>query len=459
VDQSCFNTLLHAFGRQGQVDRAEALLKQWLEMATIENSSSTLVPDQFSFNIVVNAIAKSGRNDAARQAQALYEEMLEMGVTPDIVTFNSLMNAWAQSTVTVESNDAKMKSDESCRQAQAIVDDMNTRGVTPDSTTYNSLLNVFAKNGNARQAQKLLVRLERDEWKQQRRSAFVTNQRLIAYNTVLNAWVNSGQSYENDDISLLEAAVNTQAMLQRMRKHGVRPNGISYAAVLNSLENCGGPESAQVAERILNEMEEDGVKPKKVHYSTVIDSWIHSGDPERAFHVVLKMESVLTRMDATGLQVHPAVYVSVIAAFCAQKDPERAEAILSHMEDSATAPPPTMAAYLATLSAWASSNDPRKALRAWQVLKRMSSRVDEKRRNRAIPVLGEAYNMVISACASMPLPATKNLVDEATEIALRAFDATPQRDEDTDKNMMQAMRHLISDPGELDTLLRSIKRR
>jgi pentatricopeptide repeat protein len=457
LDQSCFNTLLHAFGRQGQIDRAEALLKQWVEMATNENSSRTLVPDQFSFNIVLNAIAKSGRNDAGRQAHALYEEMLGMGVTPDLVTFNSLMNAWAQSAHAIQSNDAKMKSDDSGRQAQLLLDDMNTRGVTPDSTTYNSLLNVFAKNGNARQAQKLLDRLERDEWKERRPSAFVTNQRLIAYNTVLNAWVKSGQSDENDDISLLEAAVSTQAMLQRMRKHGVRPNGISYAAVLNSLENCGGPESAQMAEQILIEMEQNGVKPKKIHYSTVIDTWIRSDDPERAFHVVLKMESVLSRMDATGLQVHPSVYVSIIAAFSAQKDPERAEAILSHFEDSASAPPPTMAAYLATLSAWASSNDPRKALRAWQVLEKMSSRVDEKRRNRAIPFLGEAYNMVISACASIPLPAAKNLVDEAAEIALRAFKATPQRDEDTDKNMTQAMRHLISDPDELDTLLRRIK--
>jgi pentatricopeptide repeat protein len=459
LDQSCFNTLLHAFGRQGQIDRAEALLKQWVEMATTESSPRTLVPDKFSFNIILNAIAKSGRNDAGRKAHDLYEKMLEMGVTPDLVTYNSLMNAWAQSTFTVNSNDAKIKSDDSGRQSQALFDDMSKRGVTPDSTTYNSLLNVFAKNGNARQAQKLLDRLERDEWKDQRLSAFVTNQRLIAYNTVLNAWVKSGRTYENDDISLLEAAVNTQAMLQRMRKHGVRPNGISYAAVLNSLQNCGGPDSADMAERILIEMEQDGVKPKKIHYSTVIDTWIHSHEPERAFRVVLKMESILTRMDATGLQVHPAVYVSIIAAFCAQKDPERAEAVLSHIEDSATAPPPTMAAYLATLSAWASSNDPRKALRAWQVLERMRSRVDEKRRSKAIPFLGKAYNIVISACASIPRPVTKNLVVEATEIVCRAFGATPQRDEDTDKNMMQAMRHLISDPNELDTLLRRMKRR
>ena len=96
VDQSCFNTLLHAYGRQGQVDRAEHMLKQWVETVVTGVSSSKLVPDRFSFNIVLNAIAKSGRDDAGRQAQTLYEEMLEIGVAPDIITFNSLMNAWAQ---------------------------------------------------------------------------------------------------------------------------------------------------------------------------------------------------------------------------------------------------------------------------------------------------------------------------------------------------------------------------
>jgi pentatricopeptide repeat protein len=169
------------------------------------------------------------------------------------------------------------------------------------------------------------------------------------------------------------------------------------------------------------------------------------------------MESMMKRTDATGLLVHPAVYVSIISAFAQRREPERAEAILSHMEDCETAPPPTMAAYAATLTVWANSDDPGKARRAWQVLKRMRSRVDEKRRNRAIPILRDAHNTVISACASIPLPATKNLVDEATKIAIRVFDGTPQRDDDTEKNMMQAMRHLISDPDELDRLIRRIK--
>jgi pentatricopeptide repeat protein len=447
------------------------MLKQWIKMVVTGGSSSKLVPDLFSFNIVLNAIAKSGREDAGRQAQTLYEEMLEIGVAPDIITFNSLMNAFAQSAVArsalnsrhgekdliIESRDTKNESDDVGRQAQALFDDMIARGVTPDSTTYNSLLNVFAKHGHARKAQQLLDRMERDEWNGHWRIAFVTNQRLIAYNTVLSAWVKSGRMHNNDDVGLLEAAVSTQAMLQRMRKHEVRPNGLSYAAVLNSLENCGGPECAEVAERILNDMEKDGVIPKKVHYSTVIDTWINSGDPERAFELVKKMESMMTRMDATGLLVHPAVYVSVISAFARRREPERAEAILSHMEDCETAPPPTMAAYAATLTMWANSDDPEKARRAWQVLERMRSRVDEKRRNRVIPILRGAHNTVISACATLPLPATKSLVHEATEIAIRVFNGTPQRDDDTDKSMMQAMRHLVSDPDELDSLMRRIK--
>lgn len=147
---------------------------------------------------------------------------------------------------------------------------------------------------------------------------------------MLNAWVNSGRIRNKDYVGRLEAVVSTQAMLQRMRKYEVRPNGLSYAAVLNSLESCGGPECAEVAECILNDMEKDGVKPKKVHYSTVIDTWINGGDPERAFELVKKIESMMMRMDATGLLVHPVVYVSIISAFARQREPERADAILSH---------------------------------------------------------------------------------------------------------------------------------
>ena len=473
VDQSCFNTLLHAFGRQGQVNRAEHMLKQWIEMVVTGGSSTKLAPDLVSFNIILNAIAKSGREEAGRQAQTVYEKMLEIGVAPDIITFNSLLNAWAECAVArsalnsrhgekdsiVETSVTKNESDDVGHRAQAVFDDMITRGLIPDSTTYNSLLKVFAKHGYARKAQKLLDRMERDERNGQRRSAFVTNQRLVAYNTVLNAWVKSGRMHNNDDVGLVEAAVRTQAMLQRMRKHEVRPNEISYAAVLNSLENCGGPESAEVAERILKDMEKDGVKPKKVHYATVIDMWINSGDPERAFQLVKKMESTIIRMDATGLLLHPAVYVSIISAYARRREPERAEAVLMYMENCETAPSATMAAYLATLTAWANSDDPEKARRAWQILKKMHSKVDEKRRNRVIAILRDAHNTVISACASLPLPATKSLVHEATEIAIQVFNGTPKRDDDTDQIMIQSMRHLMSDPNELDKLMRWIKNR
>jgi hypothetical protein len=92
-----FSLMIHAYtksGQQGSWKRAEALLE---EMHTCYN----VAPDVVTFNTVLWAIANSGEPDAAERAEKMLIQMIQRklsnkaSVTPDTVSFASVINAWA----------------------------------------------------------------------------------------------------------------------------------------------------------------------------------------------------------------------------------------------------------------------------------------------------------------------------------------------------------------------------
>lgn len=453
LDESCLNILLHALSRLGEVDRAMLFLKRWIEAVANGTMSKDLVPGLNSFNIVLYAIVRSGRNDVGDLAQALYQEMLTNGLSPDIYTFNGLLHSIAKSSGTLQADEStRMSMRDVGQHAEALFDDMIRMGVTPDSMTYNSLLNVYAKSGNAHMAQHLLDQLEDIDWKEYRGK---TSQRIIAYNTVLNAWVNYGRMKSDQQIKL-KAAEQTRSILLRMLELGIQPDEFSYSAVLHAQRNCDTDECAEVAEAVLFSMEEERIKPKKIHYAAATDAWISQGDPGRAYEILKRMETMFKRMDNGGLRVHTATYESILIAFDKKSEPESAEAVLAHMEESDLAPPPPMTAYLATLSAWANSTHPRKALRSWQVFERMRSRVDTTTWNRGASIVRDAHNAVIAACSSLPPSASDKAVKEVLDIAFRAYEEGPQPDQETRNKMLEALANLVADPDELEGFIRKV---
>ena len=86
---SCFNQVLYAWAKAGDEERAQVVL---------ELMESTQLADTRSYNIVLHALSKSKRSknnaDAPAQGDALLEQMQRLGISPDAVTFATLINVW-----------------------------------------------------------------------------------------------------------------------------------------------------------------------------------------------------------------------------------------------------------------------------------------------------------------------------------------------------------------------------
>jgi pentatricopeptide repeat protein len=89
-----YNNILHLYANKGEVEKAEALLRQ------MEEGDSRIKPDVFSYSIIINAIKKRfltshDMNDPAR-AEKIVTEMFKKGVMPNEVCFSTVLTMYTE---------------------------------------------------------------------------------------------------------------------------------------------------------------------------------------------------------------------------------------------------------------------------------------------------------------------------------------------------------------------------
>lgn len=121
-DVVAFSTLIHGFAKVGRVERALNLLEDLLECG--------LTPTHVTFNSLMNACAKS--HYYAHKAIEFYHEMQELyDYVPDLYTYNTVLHACAKQGDFL--------------QAEQILRHMRQHQVPLDEVTYNTVLNVYAR--------------------------------------------------------------------------------------------------------------------------------------------------------------------------------------------------------------------------------------------------------------------------------------------------------------------------
>ena len=132
-----YKSVLSAFANTGQVDRAEAVLERLLDAykgAQDAQSRQSLKPDILCFNAILQACRVA--RDADRAVGLLYslEECNDMGiledVKPTLITYNLVL--------------ASLASRGMGQQADSVLQRMRSRRIDPDVVSYNTVLNAWA---------------------------------------------------------------------------------------------------------------------------------------------------------------------------------------------------------------------------------------------------------------------------------------------------------------------------
>ena len=208
-------------------------------------------PNVRSFSTVMDALARAGDLESAQRAeellyelQKLYETTQEWAMEPNLITYNTLLSAYA-----------------SCGEARKCLRIIRDMPMAPDIISHNAVLHALARSSD----EPNLAGPRAEEYLRT-----ITNVRPNArsYSTCMDAWSQSGQPERA--YRLLQEIV--QVYRDSGRDPSLRPNAVTYSTVIHGYAVSKDPQKAVRAYQVWQDMIKEGVKPNQVTLNNVLNA-------------------------------------------------------------------------------------------------------------------------------------------------------------------------------------------
>ncbi|KAG5242088.1 pentatricopeptide repeat-containing protein [Salix suchowensis] len=273
-----YNAMMGVYARRGKFNKVQELLELMHERGC--------KPDLVSFNTLINARLK-----------LLLNEVRKSGLRPDIITYNTLISACSRALNLEEA--AKVFDDmeaHHCQpdlwtynamisvygrcglsgKAEQLFNELESRGFFPDAVSYNSLLYAFAREGNVEKVKEI--------WEQMVKIGFGKDE--MTYNTLIHMYGKQGQN----DLAL--------QLYRDMKSSGRNPDAVTYTVLIDSLGKtnkyaliCGYAKAGKPveAEETFDCMLRSGIRPDQLAYSVMLDIHLRFNEPKRAMALYKEM--------------------------------------------------------------------------------------------------------------------------------------------------------------------------
>uniref|UniRef100_A0A2N9G227 PROP1-like PPR domain-containing protein n=1 Tax=Fagus sylvatica TaxID=28930 RepID=A0A2N9G227_FAGSY len=273
-----YNAMMGVYARNGRFNKVQELLDLMRERGC--------EPDLVSFNTLINARLKSGAM-VPNLGIELLSEVRKSGLRPDIITYNTLISACSRESNLEEA--VKVYGDmEACNcqpdlwtynamisvygrcglsgKAVELFNDLESKGFLPDAVTYNSLLFAFAREGNVERVKEVCEEMVK--------MGFGKDE--MTYNTVIHMYGKQGRH----DLAL--------QLYKDMKKSVRNPDAVTYTVMIDSL---GKASKIMEAANVMSEMLDAGVKPTLRTYSALICGYAKVGmrvEAEETFDCMIR---------------------------------------------------------------------------------------------------------------------------------------------------------------------------
>mmetsp|Transcript_26929 Transcript_26929/g.74229 ORF Transcript_26929/g.74229 Transcript_26929/m.74229 type:complete len:692 (+) Transcript_26929:286-2361(+) len=393
-------------------------------------------PDLQAYNLWIHAVAKSKPQrhrelSPGKRAEQILEEMRERGVHPNVVSYTSVVDAYA--------NQGRLGDSKAPAEAERVLFDLLERtkyssNLQVTAVTSDAVLNAWAQQGSwesAERAQLILERLEAMTDPNDESPSKLVRPTAHSYATVIHAWAKSNGGSE--------AARKAHAILDRLLlktnrqgdEDAVTPDTVIFNAVIDAWGRSGDPQCGSKAEELLRQMKDldeglycENCHPDVVTYNSVLSAWSRSGHVNAAVQAekILKDMIVARKEDPDGNPAPNVIsYNTVLHAWAKSSldgAADRAETLLKYMARSEQGDIlPDVYSYSSVLNAIAKSKKPGKALRAKKLLELM---IESPSMNPSelTPV---PFNAVINAAAFSAVGTCDEEKREALQVAVSIF--------------------------------------
>ncbi|XP_021900161.1 pentatricopeptide repeat-containing protein At3g18110, chloroplastic [Carica papaya] len=306
-----YNAMMGVYARNGRFSHVQQLLDLMRERGC--------EPDLVSFNTLINARFKSGAA-VPNLAMELLNEVRRSGLRPDIITYNTLISACSRGLNLVEA--MKVYHDmeaHGCQpdlwtynamisvygrcglanNAEQLFKELESKGLFPDAVTYNSLLYAFAREGDVEKVQNLCQEMLK--------MGFVKDE--MTYNTIIHMYGKQGD--HGLALKLYEA----------MKRSSQTPDVVTYTVLIDSL---GKANKITEAANIMSEMLDAGVKPTLRTYSALICGYAKAGKQ-------LEAEETFSCMLRSGIRPDHLAYSVMLDIFLRFNETKKAMVLYKEM--------------------------------------------------------------------------------------------------------------------------------
>ncbi|EPS63862.1 hypothetical protein M569_10921, partial [Genlisea aurea] len=270
--------ILSGLCQHRNIDEARSYLNIWI------SSSSGSEQDVVLYNILIDKHVKRGYT---REAEALYRDMLDKGISPTAATFNTLIDGSLRCGRLAD--------------AREWMDRMRMHKLVPNVVTYTSFMNAFSEAGNLKSVFRLLEEME----------ANGVEANVVTYTVIIKALRRQGK---------LEESLR---FLNDMLARGLSPDQVTYNSLIQSF--CAARDF-ETAFWLHNEMIRLRVLPNHATYNILIDGLCVHGSVGLA-------ERVFSFLRGHEVDLSKVAYTSLLKAICAKKggDVRKAKALFREM--------------------------------------------------------------------------------------------------------------------------------
>lgn len=273
-----YNAMMGVYARNARFSKVQEMLTLMRERGC--------EPDLVSFNTLINARLKSG-SLGPNLGMDLLNEVRKSGIRPDTITYNTLISACSRQSNLQEA--IKVYADmeaNNCQpdlwtynamisvfarcglavKAERILRELEAKGFLPDAVTYNSLLYAFAREGNTEKVGEICETMLK--------RGFLKDE--MTYNTILHMYGKHGQ---------LDTALD---LYENMKLSGLVPDAVTYTVLIDCL---GKDNRMTEAANLMSEMLDSGVKPTLRTFSALICGYGQAGnrvEAEDTFNCMLR---------------------------------------------------------------------------------------------------------------------------------------------------------------------------
>jgi pentatricopeptide repeat protein len=261
-DTIAFNSLCQLYTDAGD---CRAVLRLYETMKTDYESgiNKDCRPDVRTMNIVLHALQKSKRPDAAEKVTQVFRSMPSPNA---VLYYTTLMTIYGQQGDVT-------KALELVSQMQSVFDSGEDEACCPNTGTYNTFLNALEKSNSSDAVEKAEEMFEA-----------IPLPDTISYNFLLNIVAQQKGNIFEKSHQILQ---RMQSDFDSGKSKVCRPNTLTYNAVLNAIYKSSVSDAAEKADKIFDSIP----SPNTVSYNTLLNIYVQLGMGREAVALVRRMLS------------------------------------------------------------------------------------------------------------------------------------------------------------------------